>query len=68
LADALTSEADRNRLLRHAAELEAQAADLERTAEPAPLPPPVVQIQMQVQQQQQTEAPQASQPQEKPKG
>jgi hypothetical protein len=70
LADALSLEVDRERLLRHAAELDAQAAELERTFEPvAPLPPvatEVVQVQIQQQQQQQTETPLAAQP-ENPK-
>ena len=67
LADSLTSEADRDRLLRHASELDAQAAELEQTPEVVVPPPPVVQVQMQVQQQQQTEAPQAALPDNKPK-
>ena len=64
LADSVPSDADRIRLLRHAAELEAQAADLEQTPDLVAPPPPAVQTQMQVQQQQQTEAPQAVAPEE----
>jgi hypothetical protein len=63
LANALSLDADRERLLRHAAELEAQAAELERTFEPATSVTGVVQVQVQQQQQQQqqqTEAPQAT--------
>jgi hypothetical protein len=70
LAEGLTLEADRNRLLRHAEELETQAADLERTFEPvAPVPQvPEAQVQVQQQQQQQqAEAPQAEQTEDKPK-
>jgi hypothetical protein len=74
LAEGLSLEADRERLLRHAAELDSQAADLARTFDPVvPLPMAPegqvqVQQQQQQQQQQQAEAPQADQPDEKPKG
>jgi hypothetical protein len=72
LAEGLTLEADRERLLRHADELDLHAADLARTFEPVtPLPPAPeaqMQVQQQQQQQQQAEAPQVEQSAEKPKG
>jgi hypothetical protein len=63
-AESLTSEADRVRLLRHAAELDAQADDLARTFAPASSLPSFVgrQVQPQRQQQQQAAAPQADRP------
>jgi hypothetical protein len=67
LANGLFSEADRDRLLRHAAELEAQAAELERTFEPVRPLPPTPQVQVQVQQQQAAASAQADKPEEKPK-
>ncbi|MDP1963876.1 MAG: hypothetical protein Q8K93_16925 [Reyranella sp.] len=61
------SNADRDRLLKHADELERQASELEHQATAAP---PGVQVQMQVQQQQQQETgPPAAEPEDdKPKG
>jgi hypothetical protein len=62
LANGLTLDADRDRLLRHAAELEAQAAELERTFEQVGPVPPVAQVvQVQVQQQQQQHQTEATQ-------
>jgi hypothetical protein len=72
LAAALSLDEDRERLLRHADELDAQAAELERTFEPVtPVPPGIqaqVQQQQQQQQQQQAEAPPEAPPEDaKPK-
>lgn len=61
LAYGLTAEADQQQLLQLAAEIDTNAADLERPTEGVALPPKVMQVQMQVQQQQ-AEASQAALP------
>jgi hypothetical protein len=61
LAEASTLEADQDRLLRHAADLEAQAAELAHAFESEAPPTQVVQMQAQQQQQQQGAATQADQ-------
>ncbi len=58
------SHSDRDRLLKHAEELERQTTELEQQT----TAPPVVQVQTQTQQQQETGPPAADSENEKPKG
>lgn len=72
LAESLSAETDRARLLLHAQELEQQAAELEKGTGPTPMAPlpgaaPIRQEQVQVQQQQHETGPSADSENQKPK-